>query len=67
MKRLTLIKQANFFIDASGFASYLLQQHSEVEFDSFASSLFTNSAIVLPSETASPMLAETTATAFKHG
>lgn len=59
--------QADFFIDASGFASYLLQQHCDVKFESFTSSLFNDSAIALPSETASPILAETKATALKYG
>jgi len=58
---------ADFFIDATGFASYLLQQHCDVKFDSFESSLFNDSAIALPSEVASPILAETKATALTHG
>jgi len=59
--------QADFFIDASGFASYLLQQHCGVEFVSFANSLFNDSAVALPSEVVHPILAETRATALKYG
>ena len=58
---------ADFFIDASGFTSYLLQQHCEIEFESFASSLFNDSAIALPSKAELPILAETKATALNYG
>ena len=59
--------EADFFIDASGFSSQLLQQHLNVDFQSFNSNLFNDSAIALPSKTEDTILAQTTATALSSG
>jgi len=61
------VHKADFFIDASGFSSHLLQKELKVGFDSFADNLFNDSAIAIPSPVASPLLAETKATALKYG
>lgn len=59
--------EGDFFIDASGFKSLLLQQHMQVDFESFANNLFNDCAIALPTNKANPLLAQTTATALKNG
>lgn len=59
--------KADFFIDASGFSSHLLQQHMQVDFISFASNLFNDSAIALPSNTSTQLLAQTKASALSCG
>jgi 2-polyprenyl-6-methoxyphenol hydroxylase-like FAD-dependent oxidoreductase len=61
------VLNADFFIDASGFSSHLLQQHKHIGFDSFSNNLFNDAAIALPSEVSSPILPETQATALKFG
>ena len=57
----------DFFIDCSGFASVLMQKTLNVEFSSFATNLFNNSAVVIPTETTNPLPVETRATALSNG
>lgn len=58
---------ADFFIDATGFKSMLLQQALGVGFDSFEQNLFNDSAVVLPTEGSSTPNSQTIATAMKCG
>lgn len=59
--------QADFFIDASGFASLLLEKTMGVNFKSFATNLFNDSAIALPSQKCPHLKPETKASALKFG
>lgn len=58
---------ADFFIDATGFKSLLLQQALKVEFDSFKENLFNDSAVVLPTPCDKAVNSQTIATAMQHG
>lgn len=58
----------NFFVDASGFQSVLLQQTLGVGFEKFDSNLFADRAVALPTKLEETFpLAETQATALSHG
>lgn len=59
--------EADFFIDASGFSSLLLEKVQNVEFESFANNLFNDAAIALPSGISNPLKSETKASALKFG
>ncbi|MDT0594450.1 tryptophan halogenase family protein [Glaciecola petra] len=59
--------QADFFIDASGFSSLLLEKVQHVDFESFANNLYNDSAIALPTAPANPLKSETRASALKFG
>lgn len=56
-----------WFIDASGFRSQLMQNTLGVEFESFNDNLINDSAIALPSSDIYPIYSETTATALNNG
>ncbi len=58
---------ADFFIDASGFASLLVQRALNTNFESFSSNLFNDSAVAVQSASISPLSSETKATALKNG
>jgi len=59
---------ADFFIDASGFRSLLLQQALAVPFLPFASNLFNDAAVAMPTPHAEANFApQTTATALSNG
>ncbi len=58
---------ADFFIDCSGFRANLLQQTLQVPFESFASNLFNDAAVVLPTEAFAIPPVETRATALSNG
>lgn len=59
---------ADFFVDATGFRSLLLQGAMDVKFMSFAKNLFADSAVVMPTPSDPDGLAsQTTATALKNG
>ncbi len=58
---------ADFFIDASGFQSVLLQQALGVEFESYSDSLFNDSAVVMASELSGGPNAHTQASAMRCG
>ncbi|WP_395343923.1 tryptophan halogenase family protein [Ningiella sp. W23] len=57
----------DFFVDASGFRSQLLQNCLQVGFDSFSDCLLNDSAIALPSAVSTPLTSETRASGLKHG
>ena len=59
--------EADFFVDATGFRSLLLQQTLKVEFDSFEENLFNDAAVVLPTERDGVPNCQTIATAMRHG
>ena len=61
------IEHGDWFIDASGFKSQLMQQTLQVGFESFSDNLINDSAIALPSHDVLPLSSETTATALKNG
>lgn len=58
---------ADFFIDCSGFSGVLIQKALGVPFVSFASNLFNDSAVVMPTECLTDIAPQTTATALKSG
>ena len=58
---------ADFFIDCTGFRANLLQQTLQVPFESFASNLFNDAAVVLPTEAFAIPPVETKATALFNG
>lgn len=58
---------ADFFVDCSGFQALLLQKTLAVPFEKFASNLFNNAAVVMPTATLAALPTETKATALSHG
>lgn len=58
---------ADLFVDATGFKSLLLQQAMGVRFESFASNLFNDAAVVLPSPATKQPNSQTIATAMSCG
>lgn len=58
---------ADFFVDCTGFRSNLLQQTLQVPFESFASNLFNDAAVVLPTGAFAIPPVETRATALSNG
>jgi len=58
---------ADLFIDATGFNSLLLQGVLQEPFETFASNLFNNSAVAIPSNRQDIIAAETKATALSAG
>lgn len=58
---------ADFFVDCSGFESLLLQKTLDVEFESFKSNLFNDSAVVFPTEALAEPPVFTEATALSCG
>ncbi|MBN7820653.1 tryptophan halogenase family protein [Bowmanella yangjiangensis] len=58
---------ADLFVDCSGFSSVLMQSALKVGFKSFASNLFNDSAIAIPSEIGGNIPSETRSTAMKFG
>jgi len=58
---------ADWFVDCSGFASVLMQQHLGVKFNSYKDNLFNDSAVVMPSKIDAVIPVETKATAIKNG
>ncbi len=58
---------ADFFVDATGFKSVLMQQALGVSFESFDSNLFNDAAVVLPTESAEQPNSQTISTAMKCG
>ncbi|MFC3095503.1 tryptophan 7-halogenase [Alteromonas sediminis] len=57
----------DFFIDCTGFRSLLLQQTLGVQFKSYKSNLFNDSAVVLPTSISNTIPSETEATALSAG
>lgn len=65
--KVTQAISADFFVDCTGFRSSLLQQTLQVPFESFASNLFNDAAVVLPSDAFAIPPLETRATALSNG
>ncbi|MFC4699143.1 tryptophan halogenase family protein [Glaciecola siphonariae] len=61
------VVNGDWFVDASGFRSQLMQQTLQVGFESFSDNLINDSAIALASHDISPISSETTATALNNG
>ncbi len=59
--------EGDFFVDCSGFRGTLIQKTLDVPFRSFASNLFNDSAVVLPTEQEADIGSETVSTAMKYG
>ncbi len=59
--------EADFFIDCTGFSAMLIEKTLNVGFDSFASNLFNDSAVVLPSARAEAPPVETLSKALSSG
>jgi len=59
--------EGDLFIDCTGFTSLLSQKTLGVEFESFGSNLFNDSAVVLPTPHTSPFLPETRSVALSAG
>lgn len=59
--------EADFFIDCTGFSAMLIEKTLNVEFESFASNLFNDAAVVLPSARAEEPPVETLSKALSHG
>uniref|UniRef100_UPI0030F3B466 tryptophan halogenase family protein n=1 Tax=Paraglaciecola sp. TaxID=1920173 RepID=UPI0030F3B466 len=58
---------ADWFVDCSGFASLLMQQHLGVKFNSYQDNLFNNAAVVMPTPITEIIPVETLSTALTHG
>jgi 2-polyprenyl-6-methoxyphenol hydroxylase-like FAD-dependent oxidoreductase len=58
---------ADLFVDCTGFSSLLMQKTLAVPFQSFASNLFNDAAVVLPTAALADLPVETTATALSNG
>ncbi|TXH97957.1 MAG: tryptophan 7-halogenase [Rheinheimera sp.] len=65
--KVTQVISADFFVDCTGFRSSLLQQTLQVPFESFASNLFNDAAVVLPTDAFAMPPVETRATALSNG
>lgn len=59
--------EADFFIDCTGFASLLLQKTLGAEFCSYASQLFNNAAVTMPTDITEAIPSQTLSTAMNHG
>jgi hypothetical protein len=57
----------DFFIDATGFSSLLLQKTLKVPFNSYQENLFNDSAVTMPSIIGESIPSETQSTALKNG
>lgn len=58
---------ADLFVDCTGFGSLLMQQTLAVPFESFASNLFNDSAVVMPTAALAELPVQTKATALSNG
>jgi 2-polyprenyl-6-methoxyphenol hydroxylase-like FAD-dependent oxidoreductase len=58
---------ADYFVDCTGFRSFLMQQALEVPFVPFAENLFNDSAVVFPTERPEEVAPQTISTALKYG
>jgi tryptophan 6-halogenase len=58
---------ADFFVDCSGFAGLLIDKALHTPYISFASNLFNDAAVALPSPLADSIPSETVSIAMKHG
>ncbi|MBU1620995.1 MAG: tryptophan 7-halogenase [Gammaproteobacteria bacterium] len=58
---------ADLFVDCTGFGSLLMQKTLAVPFESFASNLFNDSALVIPTAALAELPVQTKATALSNG
>lgn len=58
---------ADLFVDCTGFSSVLLQQTLGASFKDFASNLFNDAAVAMPTEISEKIPSHTLSTAMKHG
>jgi hypothetical protein len=58
---------ADFFVDCTGFRGMLLQQALKVPFRTFASNLFNDAAVVMPTPQEANPHSQTISTAMRHG
>jgi 2-polyprenyl-6-methoxyphenol hydroxylase-like FAD-dependent oxidoreductase len=58
---------ADLFVDCSGFAGLLIDQALRTPFVSFASNLFNDAAVAIPSRIPDSIPSETVSTALRHG
>ncbi|MCW8876711.1 MAG: tryptophan 7-halogenase [Kangiellaceae bacterium] len=58
---------ADYFVDCSGFYSFLLQKTLGVPFKSFSDNLFNDSAVAMPTEITSEIPSQTVSTALSNG
>lgn len=59
--------EGDFFVDCTGFAGVLIQQHLNVPFNRFKQNLFNDSAVVLPTDMTQDIPVETVSTALSNG
>jgi len=59
--------EADFFVDCTGFASVLMQKALGVEFNSYKSNLFNDSAVVMPTPSGDSVPVETVSYAMSNG
>lgn len=59
--------KADFFVDCTGFGSFLLQKTLRTPFISFKNNLFNDSAVAMPTNIGKKIPSETRSTALKHG
>ncbi len=58
---------ADLFVDCTGFAGLLIDKALKTPFVSFASNLFNDAAVAMPTPIEGPIPSETVSTAFKYG
>ena len=58
---------ADFFVDCTGFASFLIGKALETPFISFSSNLFNDAAVAMPTPMDESIPSQTVSTAMKHG
>ena len=58
---------ADYFVDCTGFHSFLLQKTLGVPFKSFSDNLFNDAAVAIPSEITSEIPSQTVSTALSNG
>ena len=59
--------EGDYFVDCTGFSSYLMQKTLGVKFKSFKDNLFNDSAVVMQTPSGDVNLKETTSTALSNG
>lgn len=59
--------EADFFVDCTGFNSLLMQKALKIGFTPFASNLFNDAAVAMPTEAISPISPQTKSTALSSG
>jgi hypothetical protein len=57
----------DFFVDCTGFASFLLQKTLQTRFVSYSNNLLNDAAVAMPTDIGEKIPSETVSTAMKHG